>query len=183
MESLLFPFPFLLWIALAAIFGAALTYFFTQQRLAKLENDYEQLQMEADELEDDANRKIRESSQQVSVMSRKLEEAQQELLMYKLNAEKERQSMANEIRQLNIQLDAGENEMEVMRVYWARKEQEWQSVQEGLNALLSEKDQIIADLHASLARLAAGQAQQSLQRKEEKAVIGQSAEDIQSSLL
>ncbi len=91
--------------------------------------------------------------------------------------------MANKIRQLNIQLDAGENEMEVMRVYWARKEQEWKSVQEGLNALLSEKDQIIADLHASLAWLAAGQAQQSLQRKEEKAIIGQSAEDIQSSLL
>jgi type III secretory pathway component EscV len=183
MDSLLFPFPFLLWIALAAIFGAALTYFFTQQRLAELENDYEQLQMEADERDDDANRKIRESSQQVSVMSRKLEEVQQELLLYKLNTEKEKQGLVNEIKQLNIQLDASENEMEVMRVYWARKEQEWQVVQEGLNMLLSEKDHIIADLHASLARLAAGQAQQSLQRKEEKAAAGASADDIHSSLL
>lgn len=118
--------------------------------------------MEANERDDDANRKIRESSQQLSVISRKLEETQQELLTYKLDAEKEKQSLTNEIKQLNMQLEAGENEMEVMRVYWARKEQEWQAVQESLNKLLSEKDHIIADLHASLARLVAGQAQQSL---------------------
>lgn len=179
MDTLLFPFPFLFWIVLSALFGAAVTYFVIQQRLAKLENDYEQLQIESDELEDDANRRIRESSQQLSAVTRKMEELQQELLMYKLNSEKEKQSLANEIKQLNIQLAAGENELEVMRTYWARKEQEWQSVQESFNQLLSEKDKIIADLHAALARLAAGQAQQEIQRKEEKV----SDTDVPSSLL
>ncbi|WP_448518222.1 hypothetical protein [Rhodoflexus sp.] len=170
METMFFPSPFLLWILLAAGFGAVVTYLLSQQRLAALKLELEKIQMEADEIEDFANRKIREYSHQLSITNRKLEDLQQELSLCSLNHEQDRQRLTDEIRQLNIQLAASENEMNIMRIYWARKENEWKAVQEGLNDLLSEKEAIIADLHSSLARLAAEQANYELRRQEERPI-------------
>ncbi|MCS7017616.1 MAG: toxic anion resistance protein [Cytophagales bacterium] len=113
--------------------------------------------MELNEVASSTERKMRDATQQISVLGRRLEESQRDLLMNNISFSQERENLINEIKQLNMQIAAGENELEVLRLYWARKEQEWQAVHEGLEALLAEKDQAIAELHTALAKLAAGE--------------------------
>lgn len=168
MDSVYFPFSLPVWISLAAGLSAAIVYFLTRKKLARLETEYERLQIETEEITEDSNRKIREVSQQLAAWKRRAENAEEELTVCRRNAEREKENLLAEIKQLNIQLAAGENELEVMRMYWARKEQEWQAIHESLESLLTEKDRIIADLHAALAKLAAAEFPQNLQQKLEE---------------